>query len=95
MGNISLDDILEEMIRSEETGENRETRETQDDNENHLPKVIHALDNNIEVRDFDLYKIINYGYENGYLYLLYKVKSRETIPISFEKLKQNFPLETV
>ena len=90
---ITMENIVEEMIRNEETRENEDNREDMNANENPLPEVLQSLDDDTEVGDFNLQRITNYSYENSYLYLLCELKSGETIPVSFERLQQDFPLK--
>ena len=89
-----MENIIEDMIQSEETGENEDNGEDMNVTENPLPEVLQSLDDDTEVGDFDLQRITNYSYENSYLYLLCELKSGEIIPVSYEKLEQDFPLET-
>ena len=94
INDITIENIIEDMIRNEETEKNKDNREDINVSENPLPEVLQSLDNNTEVGDFDLQRITNYSYKNSYLYLLYELKSGKTIPLSIEKLKQDFPLKT-
>ena len=87
INDISINNISEDMIWNEETGENKENGEDMNVNNNPLPEVLQSLDDDTEIGDFDLQRITNYSYENGYLYLLCELKSGETISILFEKLK--------
>ena len=81
---ITMENIVEEMIRNEETGENEDNGEDMNVNENLLPEVLQSLNDDTEVGDFDLQRITNYSYENGYLYLLCELKSGETILVLFK-----------
>ena len=98
LNDITIDNIIEDMILSKETGENKENRENgknENESKNSLHEVLQSIDDNTKVEDFDLQRITNYSFENSYLYLLSELKSRETIPVLFEKLKYHFPLEMV
>lgn len=57
-------------------------------------ETLQSMIDDVNLEGFYLKGIINYSYENGYLYLLCELKTGEHLPISFEQLKAEHPHET-
>ena len=79
LGAVVKDDI-EKKIKEKNLSDNKE----EEIDNVAPPNTLQSVIDNINLEDFDLKTIINYSYKKGYLFLLYELKNREIISVSFD-----------